>query len=250
MPLVITVPGMSLSGLSNVRYAPPVLRGAEYMNFMTEGQLTRNLISGKPAAEVQGSPVFTDGIPRFLGAGEAVPAYIKTQVMLSQNFTWLVCARPVLDADTWLVGNIATTSTVKGAQFWLDDNGVSDSLVMPRFTTRQDNDGTLVHTVLSAAASISSVSPILYCVRYNSATKVKTMNRLNAGSTAVVTTTETFDIAYPSTNGVRIGSAGSALISTADILGVALHSVCLTDPEMELQAAALRAYAAQMGVTV
>lgn len=175
----------------------PFASGCEYLNFFNgaSGNLTRNLIEGKPQGIVSGTPTANGQSANFNGSAN----YIQTGVAHTSNMTFFaVVMTPSAANDTMIISNYASPRTDSGTG--TTTNGAS--LVL--------NSGTL-------ARQIAVVRPTAGGADLNSQTSTA-----SAGSLGVIravtgrfgTTTNSTDV-YVNTSGTSgtIALAGTNTFS-------------------------------------
>ncbi|MBS4566603.1 hypothetical protein [Klebsiella pneumoniae] len=209
----------------------------------------RNLISGKPAFSIIGSPAYG---PNYIELTGAQVAYLATSIKNSEDMTIVASVMPMNDASSAVVSNYQSqradgTGLCIGTQLGFDINTPADGNVQATF-----NHGVLVNGVSTGARANTPDAPIntwsLISGRVKNSARTRTVNNLTTGTTGVNS-----PALNPADLGdfLRIGSAyNSQFGGVVRVCEVAILSGYLADADFALLVQLMRASAAKKGIIV
>lgn len=234
---------------------PPVKRGLEaWFNFDTDAaRFYRNRAQNKPDADMIGSPVAFSAFGRFKGLSN----FLQTKVPESDEMTLIVVGRaahPVPGGSTvgdentpFYVGNYrgqAISAGVEGTSYGTNLFHVSPTTLVGGSSRKTDTG-----VATSAQFSLPNEVPTDWGIRVlrTSSAKGMTVQNITKGTTAhspdvrqrVLTDTL-----------FRIGGGTYGFAAEVDISAVIMHSVWLSDLELNQQIALPRARMARLGISV
>jgi hypothetical protein len=209
----------------------------------------RNLIDGKPALSIIGSPVYG---PNYIELTGAQIAYLATSIKNSEDMTIVASVMPMNDASSAVVSNYQSqradgTGLCIGTQLGFDINAPADGNVRATF-----NHGALVSGVSTPAMANTPDAPInewsLISGRVKNSARTRTVNNLTTGTTGV--NSPALNLADLG-DFLRIGSAyNSQFGGVVRVCEVAILSGYLSDADFASLIQLMRASAAKKGIEV
>lgn len=235
----LTVPTILDLGDSADGYLLDVAGSETYLNFFSATDvLARNLVDGGPTPLATGTPTISGELVQF---GLARGAYVNTGVAQpTGDFTIIAVAKSTNAGRGMIVSN--WESTAKGGLIF--GFGVAGASLTLQSTI--SNSGTLSQDAAEAPLGVSVGGTYCVAARYNSTTRLKTLNNLTAG----LSTTHT--AAYPmlaeTTNKLLIGKSFSTFASEVDVGLVLIYNRLLSDTELAVEYAQIRAAFSARGI--
>jgi len=252
--LNIRVPQNALDSGTEIALFEPT--GAEYFNIFGENveDIERNLIAGKPAGMLIGTPAAEDPAwTRFrnaLNVGRGDRSYVETWVPETTAMTWAFVAKQpfpqaTIATATYLASTFNGASSVDPA---LKSNGAALLFSGDTVQSAQIRGRTGATIETGSAAIVGSVVDDWYLIFLRCDDTEVTINNITLGTTATDTLANPRDLSALT---IRIGGLSVSVVKgEADILLAGLWSVMLDDTQMNNQAAQLIAIAAVRGIDV
>lgn len=224
-------------------YSSPVVRGLEAIFFENTSlsKVSHNYVPAKPSGTIVGTPLPTSSATTFKSQSN----YVMTDVSETDSMTWFIVARSELDGTNQssravFLGNYDSTQNPPGSGMYIQN------------TNRIAGFGCFGVDAGSNALISSSVNSTKVVTDWNLYAVIVqaggvTMHNLTTNQTGVVAN------ANPRRKGtgkIRIGSSITTYTGQCDIAVGQLHSVTLTETEIQTVAADLRAYVLRKGLTV
>ncbi len=207
------------------RWAAVVPTGLVYANFFTSSDvLARNLVSGGDPATVVGTPPVASAWMTVTHGSN----YIQTPAPQTEDFTWLVVTRQQAESTGHIIGNYIGGTTSQGTLYWTEGTG-GDSKVGLSFSTSTFDNPTIAPDVQTTALRDVPTGPQAISARYNSATRLKTVNMLTLA--ASYTDTPDFPMPTPATTNIRLGQGQTG---STEIAAAFIWNTVLSDEDMDL----------------
>lgn len=241
MTTKLIVPTIADLGDEADGYMLDVSGDEQYLNFYSAGVIGRNLVDGGPTPSVVGTPAISGGLAQF---GLARGAYVDTGVTQpTGDFTILAAAR-ANPADVWkfIVANWESPS--RGGFFL----GFGPPGTFVAFATVISDGGTPSPHFTDSPLGVSPGGTYCVAARYNATTRLKTLNNLTTGLS--VTNTTDHPMLAEASNRVLVGVNHSTYASEVDVGCVLIYDRLLSDAELALEYAQIRAVMAARGVAV